>query len=224
MPSQRFVGLAVFVLVVAVLSSGCRHTPGNRARSNAVLDVQRKHRRAANCSERYVSVREIQYRNYHGDFIAYGCGVEGTYHCKYDRCRLQGNLRPMLPDRSIARTPSVAEPPAAPPSEVVDECATEVPGGVETPSRQSVAACLGRLWGGIRACADEGTVSLHFIFDSSGIATSVTVQPATEEGSQTTTTDLAVIACVEGAARGARIPTFRRPTFNVWYPYSLGQP
>lgn len=83
----------------------------------------------------------------------------------------------------------------------------------ETPSRADVVASMRAVTPAIRACGDgAGLVPVRFGFRGDG-----SVESATASGSASAT----VRSCVEAAARGARLPPFRREAFSVTYPFRL---
>jgi hypothetical protein len=136
-----------------------------------------------------------------------GCEHDG--HCKGDRICEQGRC---VDPGSTGR--------AEQPTVDADACPEDGPREV-TPGL--VLPCLQLLREEITKCAAEGTVHDAYTFDSDGHALDARVRPIGEGSSETTVTDPVVIACVEQAAKHARLPPIDRPTFTVAFPYRLGE-
>ncbi|MFO0694815.1 MAG: GYF domain-containing protein [Polyangiales bacterium] len=85
----------------------------------------------------------------------------------------------------------------------------------ETPSRDSVRAALSGVSGEVRACGagEHGVAPVAVTFRSNGSVSSANV------GGQFAGTPVG--SCIARAVRGAHVPPFRNPTFNVSFPYSL---
>ncbi len=93
------------------------------------------------------------------------------------------------------------------------ETTTMASGLPDQPSRDAVRSALGGRAGAVRACGDGsgGTAMAAVTFSSSGSVSSVRV----------TGVSGSVASCVSSAVRGARVPAFGRPSFNVTFPYRL---
>ncbi len=83
----------------------------------------------------------------------------------------------------------------------------------DQPSRSAVRSALGGRAGAVRACGDGsgGTAMAAVTFSGSGSVSSVRV----------TGVSGSVASCVSSAVRGAHVPPFSRPSFNVTFPYRL---
>lgn len=89
------------------------------------------------------------------------------------------------------------------------------PEAPETPSRECVRERLSALREDVRNCGDgRGVeVSVAFVFSQDGSPTTISAGPPVAG------TPIAI--CVEGVARNARLPPFRRDAFSVTYPFTL---
>ena|GEM_PF-1650767 len=96
-----------------------------------------------------------------------------------------------------------------------DPCGIPADGAPDAPERECVRARLSSLREDMRGCGDARglDVSVAFVFSTDGVPQSVTAGPPLAG------TPAAV--CVEGVARNARLPPFRRPSFAVNFPYTL---
>jgi hypothetical protein len=86
----------------------------------------------------------------------------------------------------------------------------------DTPSRSEVASGLGGVQAAVRNCKQgrSGTARARVTFaGDTGRVTSVQVDGDFAGGPEN--------SCIERAVRAARVPPFRRPTFQVTYPYRL---
>src|SRR4051794_23038242 len=85
---------------------------------------------------------------------------------------------------------------------------------IDAPERDDVIPAMRAIAPGIAACAPgQGDVMLGIRFGSSGAVTAVNVPPPFA--------GTAAGECMARAARTARMPRFRRPSFTVNYPFRL---
>jgi TonB family protein len=90
------------------------------------------------------------------------------------------------------------------------------PSAPDYPSRADVVAAMNAVTPAVRACGSRiGLVPVRIVFaGADGTVSSTTVSSSQGHAASLT-------ACIEQAARGARLPPFRRASFTVNYPFRL---